>query len=136
MIGHSGHFISQNISENELANDINNKNVFVSHSVHDIDDLNHSVDDLNVFVNHFVNDFVNDFANVYNSTKSRNDNRKYSTKWTKLIENKSVVLSGVYLRPFCSTLLSKITSLLILNSNFFGSDKKTRSCFFLSSSHR
>ena len=65
MIGRSGHFISQNISENELANDINNKNVFVSHSVHDIDDLNHSVNDINVFVNHFVNDFVNDFANAF-----------------------------------------------------------------------
>ena len=53
MIGRSGHFISQNISKNELANNINDKNVFVSHSVHDIDDLNYSVNDINVFVNHF-----------------------------------------------------------------------------------
>ena len=53
------------LNKNELANDINNKNVFVSHSVHDIDDLNHSVNDINVFVNHFVNDFVNDFANDF-----------------------------------------------------------------------
>ena len=52
--------------ENELVNDKNDKNVFVSHSVNDIDDMN----DNNVFVNqfeylHFVNDFANEFVNNF-----------------------------------------------------------------------
>ena len=107
-----------------LNNDENDKNVFrlKNELANDINDKNH-------FVNDFVNDFANNFVNtkVNKSTKSRNDNRnrKYSTKWTKLIENKSVVLFGVYLRPFCSTLLSKITSLLILILIFFKSDEKS-----------
>ena len=70
--------------------------VFVSHSINDIDDIN----DKNVFVNHFVNDFANHFEN----------------KRTKSIENKSVVLSGVYLQPFwgylypfCSTFFTFFT---------------------------
>ena len=88
--------------------------VFVSHSINDIDDIN----DKNVFVNHFVNDFANDFENTKVNTKSRtdNDNRKHSTKRTKSIENKSVVLSGVYLQPFwgylypfCSTFFTFFT---------------------------
>ena len=45
-------------------------------------------------------ELVNDFVNTKVNTKSRNDNRKHSTKRTKSIENKSVVLSGVYLQPF------------------------------------
>ena len=94
------------------VSDINDINVFVTHFVNDsVNDIN-DINDINVFVTHFVNDFVNNKIN--NSTKSRNENRKYSTKWTKLIENKSVVLSGEYLQPFCSTLLYKITFLSIL----------------------
>ena len=52
--------------ENELVNDINDKNIFVSHSV----------TDKNVFVSHSVNDIddvynINDFANDFVNTKGR-----------------------------------------------------------------
>ena len=43
---------------NEHVNNKNDKNVFVSHSVTDINDIN-------IFLNHFVNDFVNVFINVF-----------------------------------------------------------------------
>ena len=78
--------------ENELVND---KNVLVNHSVDDIDDIN-------VFINQSENelDDVNDFVNI-KVNNSRNDNREYTTKKTKLrttlIENKSVVLYWGYL---------------------------------------
>ena len=83
--------------EKELVNDKNDKNifinVFINHSVNDIDTIDDIDDknDKNVFVNHFANNFVNKKAN----TKSR-----YSTKSIKLIElieNKSVELFWGYL---------------------------------------
>ena len=60
------------------------------------------IDDIDIVsVHHFVNDFVDDFANNFVSTKENNStNREYSTTRSRLIENKSVVLFGVYLRPF------------------------------------
>ena len=67
------------------------------------------------------------------NTKSRddNDNRKHSTKRTKSIENKSVVLSGVYLQPFwgylypfCSTFFTFFTLFSIFNFNFLLERKK------------
>ena len=73
---------------------------------------------IDVFKNHFENDFEDDFANDFVNTKVNNStNREYCvndknvklsvktklsikmrTRRTKLIENKSVVLSGVYKR--------------------------------------
>ena len=104
-------FVSHSVNNfaNDFVNDIddiNDKNVFVSHSVNDFaNDFVNDIDDIkdkNVFVNRFVNDFANDFVTTKVNTKSRNDNGngKHSTKRTKSIENKSVVLSGVYLQPF------------------------------------
>ena len=120
-INHSVNDIDDiNIFINHSVNDIDDKTVFVNHSVNDVNDITDKnvfvsvsdINDINIFVTHFVNDSVNNKIN--NSTKSRNENRKYSTKWTKLKENKSVVLSREYLQPFCSTLLYKITFLSIL----------------------
>ena len=92
-------------------------NIFINHSVNDIDDIN----DKNVFVSHFVNHFVNDFANDFVNTKVNTKSRHDNDNRTKSIENKSVVLYGVYLQPFwgylnpfCSTFLTFFTLFLIL----------------------
>ena len=68
--------------EKELVNDKKDKN------------------DKNVFVSHSVNDFANDFVNDIDNINDKNVFVSHSTKRTKSIENKSVVLSGVYLQPF------------------------------------
>ena len=50
---------------------------------------------------------------------------KFKFNAMKLIENKSVVLSWVYLQPFCSTFFTFFTLFSIFNFTFFGSDKNT-----------
>ena len=105
------HSVNVSRLENELANDF-----------------------VNDIANDFVNDIANDFVNTKVNTKSRNDNdnRKHSTKRTKSIENKSVVLSGVYLQPFwgylypfCSTFFTFFTLFSIL-FHFLRERRKTR----------
>ena len=59
--------------ERELVSDKNDKNVFVSHSVNDIDNKSDK---------NFVNDFVNTKVNTKSRTDNDNDNRKHSTKRT------------------------------------------------------
>ena len=119
--------------ENELVND---KNVLVNHSVNDIDDID-NIDDINVFINQSENelDDVNDFVNT-KVNNSRNDNREYTTKKTKLrttlIENKSVVLSGGYLYPFCSTFFTFFTLFSIFNFERQKNTSALVACFFFS----
>ena len=100
----------------EKVNTKSRMNVFINHSVNDINDIN----DKNVFLNHFANDFVNTKVNM----KSR-INVLINHSVNDINDNKSVVLSGVYLRPFCSTLLYKITSFSIL-FEFLRERRKTR----------
>ena len=59
--------------ERELVSDKNDKNVFVSHSVNDIDNKSDK---------NFVNDFVNTKVNTKSRTDNDNDNRKHSSKRT------------------------------------------------------
>ena len=97
----------------EKVNTKSRMNVFINHSVNDINDKN-------VFLNHFANDFVNTKVNM----KSR-INVLINHSVNDINDNKSVVLSGVYLRPFCSTLLYKITSFSIFISLFYERRKNT-----------
>ena len=112
--------------DSDFANDISDKNVFVfeSHSVNNIDDIN----DKNVFnFNFFTGTILNNFVNKPPKPKQKQMRSiKMSITRTKLIENKSVVLSGVYLQPFCSTFFTFFTLFSIFNFNFLRERKKTR----------
>ena len=65
--------------------------------------------------NFFTGTILNNFVNKPPKPKQMRS-IKMSIKRTKLIENKSVVLSGVYLQPFCSTFFTLFS---IFNFNFF-----------------
>ena len=88
--------------ENELVNDINDKNVFVNHIVTNIicpSDVRTST----LVVKHFINDFVNTKVN------KKSKHRKLSTKWMKSIESiESIENKSV--EPLFATLLRLISS--------------------------
>ena len=63
---------------------------------------------IDVFKNHFENVFEDDFANDFVNIKvSNSSNREYSTKRSRLIENKSVNDKNVFVNHFVNNFVSE-----------------------------